>query len=100
MNDIKNNTEIPISSSCKLLYEMLGQQPATYKFNVILPSTIINSDNNANNLLRAYIACEKGLEISPLKSTSRYSIFVSPAEAQKHTEEVGVLKKHGTFSAK
>lgn len=96
--EIKNNEE-HIPSSCKRVLEMLANQPATYNPSILL-STTTNPNNNSTNLLRAYIACQNGLEISPLLSKPEYSIFVTPEKADGDAAEARVLQKHGKFSIK
>jgi len=98
----KNNGE-HIPSSCKLVLEMLANPPEAC---ISIPlgkqplfgGTIKTSYKNSENLARAYIACQNRLEISPLLSTSEYSIFVTPEKAGEHAAEAKVLQQHGKFS--
>ena len=90
-----------LPSSCELMLRMLASPPETYEpaplFSLKLSGTIHNPSNNSDNLIRAYIACQKNLEVNPLLSTSRYSIFSTPELDKKPATEGNVLQQQGKF---
>lgn len=100
----KNNNEQHIPSSCKLVLEMLANPPDECIDIPFMEQKIFAKTKtfykSSENLARAYIACQNRLEISPLLSTSKYAIFVSPEKADEHAAEAKVLQQHGKFSAK
>jgi hypothetical protein len=95
----KQDMDNKIPSSCELMFKMLRRPPASYEpapfFSLRITGTERESDNTPGNLLRAYLACQNGLEVSPLLSTPKFSIFVTPEEAKEHAVEAAALQKYG-----